>query len=91
MTIRRKIYLGIVSVVIVFAYFAWKLTARSAYESAEYTVLESDSQFETREYPDLQTLCSQACLQPNYAAPFFQVAGLIDSSPLKLCFIRILI
>jgi hypothetical protein len=55
MTIRRIIYLGIVSVVILLAYFAWKLTARSAYESAEYTILESDSPFETREYPDLQT------------------------------------
>lgn len=54
MTIRRVIYLGIVSVVIVLAYFAWKLTARSAYESAEYTVLESDSPFEIRQYPDLQ-------------------------------------
>lgn len=54
MTIRRMIYMGIVSVVIVLAYFGWKLTARSAYESAEYTVLESDSPFETREYPDLQ-------------------------------------
>lgn len=54
MTIRRMIYLGIVSVVIVLVYFAWKLTARSAYESAEYTVLESESPFETREYPDLQ-------------------------------------
>jgi hypothetical protein len=54
MTIRRMIYLSIVSVVIVLVYFAWKLTARSAYESAEYTMLESDSPFETREYPDLQ-------------------------------------
>ncbi len=54
MTIRRIIYLSIVTVVIVLAYFGWKLTARSAYESAEFTVLESDSPFETREYPDLQ-------------------------------------
>ena len=54
MTIRRILYLSIVTVVIVLAYFGWKLTARSAYESAEYTVLESDRPFETREYPDLQ-------------------------------------
>ncbi len=53
MTIRKMIYLGIVSIVIVLAYFAWKLTARSAYESAEYTVLESDRPFEIRRYPDL--------------------------------------
>jgi hypothetical protein len=38
----------------VLAYLGWKLTARNAYESAEYTVLESNSPFETREYPDLQ-------------------------------------
>jgi hypothetical protein len=53
MPIKGMIYLCIVTVVVVLAYFGWKLTARSAYESAEYTVLESDSPFETREYPDL--------------------------------------
>ena len=35
------------------AFFAWKLTARGAYESAEYTVVVSDGPFEVREYPDL--------------------------------------
>jgi hypothetical protein len=53
MAVRRMIYLGVVAVIITLAYFGWKLTARSAYESAEYTLLESDSPFETREYPDL--------------------------------------
>ena len=43
----------VVAVVVVLAYFGWKLTARGAYESAAYTVLESDGPFETREYPDL--------------------------------------
>jgi hypothetical protein len=33
--------------------FAWNLTARAAYESAEYRVLEADGPFEIREYPDL--------------------------------------
>jgi DNA gyrase inhibitor GyrI len=33
--------------------FAWKLTARGAYESAEYSVLRSDGSCELREYPDL--------------------------------------
>ena len=47
------IYLVAVIVVAAIAYFGWKLTARGAYESAEYTVLESDSPFEIREYPDL--------------------------------------
>ena len=31
----------------------WKLTSRNAYESAEYSVLESDGSIELREYPDL--------------------------------------
>ena len=53
MAVRRIIYLIVVAIVIALAYFGWKFTARSAYESAEYTVLESDSPFETREYPDL--------------------------------------
>lgn len=35
------------------AFFGWKVTARGAYESAEYTVVESDGNFEIREYPDL--------------------------------------
>ncbi len=49
------IYASVVAVVAVVAltYFGWKLTARSAYESAEYTVLDSAGPFETREYPDL--------------------------------------
>ena len=49
------IYASVVAVVavVVLTYFGWKLTARSAYESAEYTVLDSAGPFETREYPDL--------------------------------------
>lgn len=52
MTVKRMTYLSVV-IVIALAYLGWKLTARGAYESAEYTVRESDSPFETREYPDL--------------------------------------
>lgn len=33
--------------------FGWNLTARAAYESAEYKVIESDGKFEVSEYPDL--------------------------------------
>ena len=53
MTGKSMIYLCVAAVVVAFAYFGWKLTARSSYESAAYTVLETDSPFETREYPDL--------------------------------------
>ena len=35
------------------ACIAWKLTARSAYESPEYTVLTSEGAFEVRDYPTL--------------------------------------
>jgi len=31
----------------------WKLTSRTAYESADYRVIQSDSAFEVREYPSL--------------------------------------
>ncbi|QDU89238.1 SOUL heme-binding protein [Pirellulimonas nuda] len=47
------VYLGIAAALVVAAYFGWRLTARSSYESAAYTVLESEGPFQTREYPDL--------------------------------------
>lgn len=34
-------------------YLGWTLTARSAYESAAYDVIQSDGSFEVREYPEL--------------------------------------
>ena len=46
-------YIILFGVLCVITYMGWKLTARSAYESAEYSVLESDGSFELREYPDL--------------------------------------
>ena len=53
MSVKKMIYLTIAAVLVVVVYFGWKLTSRSAYENAEYTVLESDDSFEIREYPDL--------------------------------------
>jgi len=47
------IYLLIALLVCGTAYVGWKLTSRSGYESAEYSVLESDGNFELREYPEL--------------------------------------
>ena len=32
----------------------WKLTSRTAYESAQYSVLDSDGDMEIREYPELK-------------------------------------
>jgi len=46
-------YVTLVVVLVVCGSFAWNLTARGAYESAEYAIVESDGQFEIREYPDL--------------------------------------
>jgi DNA gyrase inhibitor GyrI len=50
---KRMLYVSVVIVLVAVAYFGWQLTARSAYESAEYTVVESDGRFEIREYADL--------------------------------------
>ncbi len=46
------IYLGVLFAAVVAA-VGWKLTARGAYETAEYVVLETSGSFEIREYPDL--------------------------------------
>lgn len=46
-------YLLIAISACVFVYMGWKLTARNAYESAEYTVLKSDGNIELRRYPEL--------------------------------------
>ena len=34
-------------------YYGWKFTARNAYESARYSVISSDGNFEVRDYADL--------------------------------------
>ena len=50
---KRMVYLVTLLAIAVVGYFAWKYTARSAYETAAYRVLESDGSFELREYPSL--------------------------------------
>jgi len=47
------VYLIVAVVVFALVFMGWKLTSRDAYESAEYTVLQSEGSFELREYPDL--------------------------------------
>lgn len=49
----KVICVFITSFVGLVAFFGWKLTARGSYESAEYTVIESEGEFEIRHYPDL--------------------------------------
>ena len=55
-------YAGLI-VILAIGYFAWKFTARGAYESAEYTVLDSAGPFETREYPELFLATTNTKLQ----------------------------
>jgi hypothetical protein len=53
MNTKRIIYASIVIFVVALSYFGWKLNARSAYESAAYSVVQSDGAFEIREYEDV--------------------------------------
>lgn len=50
---KKMVYLIVAAVLCGVVFMGWKLTSRSAYESAEYTVLESDGSIELRSYPDL--------------------------------------
>jgi hypothetical protein len=53
MRTRKMVYFSSAALVGLSVYFGWKVTARGAYESAEYKVVESDGAFEIREYPEL--------------------------------------
>ena len=55
-------YAGLI-IILAIGYFGWKFTARGAYESAEYTVLDSVGPFETREYPELFLATTNTKLQ----------------------------
>jgi hypothetical protein len=58
MTRKPMIYaLGIPLLALV-AVFAWNTTTRAGYESADYKVVESDGNFEVREYPDLMLVAT---------------------------------
>lgn len=47
------VYLSVIAGVAVIGTLGWNFTARAAYESAEYEVVEADGKFEIRKYPDL--------------------------------------
>jgi len=53
MSWKRITYTCLATCLVAIAYFGWRLTSRSAYETAKYTVIEADGSFETRDYPDL--------------------------------------
>jgi hypothetical protein len=62
-TKKRMTYISLAIFVTVVTYFGWKLTARSQYESAEYTVLKSDGAFQIRQYPALMMVTTNMKLE----------------------------
>jgi hypothetical protein len=48
MTRKRMVYLSVIVAIAVIGTFGWNLTARAAYESAEYKIVETDGKFEKR-------------------------------------------
>jgi len=59
MATKRMSYLITGAVFCGLLFLGWKLTSRSAYESAEYTVLESHGKIELRQYPDLMLVVTE--------------------------------
>nr|WP_044257237.1 heme-binding protein [Rhodopirellula sp. SWK7] len=55
---KRMIYFLSIAVLVVIGVFAWNKTTRAGYESAEYKIIESDGNFEIREYPDLMLVAT---------------------------------
>ncbi|WP_417378441.1 SOUL family heme-binding protein [Gimesia sp.] len=75
------IYLGTATVLCILLYFAWKFTARNAYESARYTVVEAAGPFEIREYPDLMLVSTDSKAQPtNQDGRFMRLFRYIDGA-----------
>ncbi len=56
---RKKSFLVTIIGLTIVGSFAWNLTARGAYESAAYQVVESDGKIEIREYPDLMLVSTK--------------------------------
>ncbi len=50
---KQVVYFAIVLVLVAVLGVGWKFTSRTSYETANYSVVESDSPFEVREYPNL--------------------------------------
>ena len=53
-------YLWGVGCLVMLGALAWSVTARAGYDSAPYTVIESDGKIEIREYPDLVLASTEA-------------------------------
>ena len=79
------INLSVAAAIGVISYFGWRVTARSGYESAEYTVLETAGQFETREYPELMLATTRMQFQSqgddgSFMRLFRYISGANDAS-----------
>jgi hypothetical protein len=55
---KRMVYFASVAVLVVIGVGVFNRTTRAGYESAQYTVVESDGKFEVREYPDLMLVAT---------------------------------
>ena len=55
---KRMVYFTSVAVLVAIGVFVFNKTTRAGYESAEYKVVESDGNFEVREYPDLMLVAT---------------------------------
>ena len=56
---KRMIYFTSVAALIAVGVFVFNRTTRAGYESAEYKVIESDGEYEVREYPDLMLVATR--------------------------------
>jgi SOUL heme-binding protein len=65
MSWKKIIYACLTTFLVTIAYFGWRLTARSAYETADYTVIEAEGSFETRSYPDLMLATTNMKNEPK--------------------------
>ena len=59
---KRMIYVALLLGLVGLAFAGWKLTSRTAYETAEYAVVKTDGKFEIREYPDLMMATTNMAL-----------------------------
>jgi len=58
MKLKKMFYFATVVVLLVIGVLVLNRTTRAAYETAEYTVIQSDGKFEVREYPDLMLVAT---------------------------------
>lgn len=56
-------YFSVLGFLIVLGVLMWNVTARAAYESAPYQVIETDGTIEVREYPDLVLASTESNLE----------------------------